>query len=98
MKTSIFVRALIPVAVFALCLVVVYFMIGGDKAPFAFSLFGIPWTIIFDFDPSFDKPSWFQKFIIDQYGGAIFNALTIYALSLMYFGIKKQKPKSAESK
>lgn len=62
-------------------------MIGGDKAPVVFQIFGLPWSILFDVDPYSGNVSKLGKFFADNYGAMlivslIFNAGLVYGLSL----------------
>jgi hypothetical protein len=92
---NLFVRALLPIVIFLGLLTVLYLLIGGDKAGWAFYVFSLPWSVLFDFDPYASTLSPFQLFLSDHFnwviiGGLFLNGFIIYLLSLLFF--KKSSP------
>jgi hypothetical protein len=87
---NLFIRALLPVAVFLGILTVLYLLIGGDKAGWAFYVFSLPWSILFDFDPYTTTLSPLQLFLSDHFnwviiGGLFLNGFIIYLLSFLLY-------------
>lgn len=94
---QIYLKAFYPVAVFGGIMISLYFIIGGDKAMFAFQLFSLPWSVLLDFDPYAVDTSSFQKLLAENYsviviGSLFLNALIIYIFTalLMWHHSKKE--------
>lgn len=82
MKNSIPVKALFPVFMFLALLLLLYILIGGDKANFAINLLGMPWTVIFDVDPYGDATRVQELFSF--YSGVFINAGILYLLTIAF--------------
>lgn len=91
MKNSIPVKALFPVFLFLSLLLLLYMLIGGDKANFAINLLGMPWTAIFEVDPYGHATRAEQLFSF--YSGVFINTGIIYVLSIALLLIKKSNEK-----
>lgn len=87
---QVYLRALYPVVVFIGLIIILYSILGGDKAMFAFQLFSLPWSVLLEFDPYAPGSSSFQKLLAENYSiivisGLFLNALIIYSLSVLVF-------------
>jgi hypothetical protein len=83
-------KAVIPVIIFGSLLFILYFFIGEEKAPIVFQIFGLPWSVLFEFDPYAKEIVPIKKMIAEHYGsvlilGILLNALIIYSVSVLIF-------------
>lgn len=93
---KLFLRALLPVAIFSGLLLVVYVFIGGDKAPFALLLFSLPWSVLLEVDSYTTGLSAFEIWLGEHYGaviigGLLLNALIIYVISALFLIMKARR-------
>ena len=79
MKKPIYIRALWPVGICAVLFLLVFLVIGGDKAIIAFIVFGWPWWMIAE---KLEIPS--EYF----YYGISVNALICYSIAVVYLYVR----------
>jgi preprotein translocase subunit SecG len=88
MKKSILVKAFWPVGICVALALVLYILIGREKGGFAFEVFGMPWTTIFEIDPYVGYPTQLEILFNHYYGGLFVNAVILYFLSALYLRIQ----------
>ena len=89
MNKSIPVKALFPAFLFLVLLLILYILIGEDKANFAINLFGMPWTVIFEVDPYGHATR--AEELFSFYSGVFINTGIIYVLTIALLLMKKSK-------
>lgn len=93
---KLFLRALWSVTIFSGLLLVIYVLIGGDKAPIALQLFSLPWSVLLEVDPYATGLSTLEIWLGDHYGaviigGLLINALIIYVISAVFLMMKARR-------
>lgn len=89
MKKSMFIKALWPIGIFGALVLLLYLLIGGDKANFALQIFSLPWSVLFEVDPYAENLSPLKLFLSENYfvvliAGLLFNTAILYTISLLY--------------
>lgn len=81
-------KSVVAVTIFFGLLILLYLLIGGDKARWAFYVFSLPWSVLFEVYPYATGLTPFQIFLSDNYGyviicGLLLNGTIVYLLSLL---------------